>query len=107
MREQIVSRSCENCIHKEVCKFKDTDLGIKIEAPFEISCKHYMDKKPTLTYPYGNNWAIREINTAHTTMCDNCGFYDKTAKKCTIEGKPMGIVGLPCQTFTCSTESGI
>lgn len=36
-------------------------------------------------------------------------FMIKQTKKCTIEGKPMGIVGLPCQqTITCSaTENGI
>lgn len=102
-----MDKNCEKCIHKEVCKFKDLATDKKVEEPFEISCKHYMDKKPTLTNPYGEGWGIRGVNTQpnSTSMCDNCGFYDKTNKKCTIEGKPMGIVGLPCQTIaTCSTE---
>ena len=93
-----MSKNCEKCIHKEVCKFKDKATDKKVEEPFETSCKHYMDSKPALTYPYGDNWAIRGINTqTSTTMCDNCGFYDKATKKFTIEGKPMVIVGLPCQ----------
>jgi len=95
--------NCDNCIHKEVCKFKDTAPAKKVEEPLEISCKHYLDSKPAPTYPYGDNWAFRGINTqTSTSTCDSCGFYDKTTKKCTIEGKPMGIVGLPCQTVTCS-----
>lgn len=105
-----MNKNCDNCIHKEVCKFKDLATDKKVEEPFEISCKYYMDGKPAHTYPYGNNWAIRGINMQTSkSMCDNCGFYDKTNKKCTIEGKPMGIVGLPCQqTITCSaTENGI
>lgn len=99
-----MSKNCDNCIHKEVCKFKDTATAKKVEEPFEISCKHYMDSKPTPSYPYGQNWSYKGINLNSTSMCDNCGFYDKTNKKCTIENKPMGIVGLPCQLT--ATDSG-
>lgn len=94
-----MNKNCEKCIHKEVCKFKCLATDKKVEEPFEISCKHYLDSKPTLTSPYGDNWAVRGTNAqTSTSMCDNCGFYNKATKKCTIEGKPMGIVGLPCQT---------
>lgn len=93
-----MSKNCDKCLHKEVCKFKDTAPDKKVEEPFEISCKHYMDNKPILTYPYGDNWAMRQLNTqTSTSVCDSCGFYDRANKKCTIEGKAMGIVGLPCQ----------
>lgn len=106
-----MDKNCDNCIHKEVCKFKDTATAQKVEEPFEISCKHYVDKKPILNYPYGSGWKIRGIDAIQTatSICDNCGFYDKTNKKCTIEGQAMGIVGLPCQPkVTCNTiENGI
>ena len=93
-----MSKNCDKCLHKEVCKFKDKSTDKKVEEPFEISCKHYMDNKPTPTYPYGDNWAIRGINTqTSTSICENCGFYNQATKQCTIEGKAMGIVGLPCQ----------
>lgn len=101
-----MNKNCDNCIHKEVCKFKDLATDKKVEEPFEISCKHYMNSKPTPTYPYGEGWEIRGIGTTFnsTSMCDSCGFYDKTNKKCAIENKSMGIVGLPCQNIaTCST----
>ncbi len=93
-----MSKNCEKCLHKEICKFKDKATDKKVEEPFEISCKHYMDNRPTLTYPYGDNWAVRGLNTqTSTSVCETCGYYDRANKKCTIEGKSMGIVGLPYQ----------
>ena len=104
-----MSKNCDNCIHKEVCKFKEKATDKKVEEPFEISCKYYAYTNPTPTYPYGQNWGIRGLSLTSTSICDGCGFYDKLNKKCTIEGKPMGIVGLPCQTtITCNaTAKGI
>lgn len=98
---------CINCIHKDLCKYHDKlsklEAELKIEEPFGLTCKHKNSNSGTITQPSWISPAtlIRGGNQTNS-ICSSCGFLSNGECKA-----PSHMVGLPCQTVMCSTESSI
>ena len=92
---------CEDCIHKEVCKYKENIEEKKLEEPLEINCKYKQLIFKYNTSPMGpfymNKTKWDSNSTTSYNPCKTCSYL--------IDGEckaPNNIIGLPCQTITCS-----
>ena len=93
---------CEDCIHNEVCKYKENIEEKELEEPLEINCKYKQLIFKYNMYPMDPFYKVKynsDTNTAYS-VCKNCCYLVNGECKA-----PNNIVGLPCQTITCTCKA--
>ena len=89
-----ILKVCEDCIHREVCKYKENLKGKDLEEPLELNCKYKQLIFRYITTPSYIN-QTPNFNTSYS-ICKNCCYL--------VDGEckaPDNMAGLPCQIVTC------
>jgi hypothetical protein len=65
MKEKINSELCDDCIHFNVCTYKEAVRAIECKARADLQLPNYMDMQFKCVYkkPYCNNFSIRSVDT--------------------------------------------
>ena len=97
LRKKTTLKICEDCIHKEVCKYEENIEEKELEEPLEINCKY---KQLIFKYMPINYQTINQnpnITTSYN-ICKSCCYLVNNECKA-----PNNMAGLPCQNITCKS----